>query len=75
MTRLPSHFNAETKQNALLGFILIVKTSGSRGLLIQDPFVKMRYSLIPFCEVLPKKRIHLLGMKMQKGHLTNSNKL
>jgi len=52
VTRLPSRFNAETKRNALLGLILIVKTPGSRGLLIQYPYVKTRYSSIPFCEVI-----------------------
>jgi hypothetical protein len=53
VTRLLSCFNAETRRNALLRLILIVKTPGSRGLLIQYPFVKMRYSSIPFCEVVP----------------------
>jgi hypothetical protein len=33
---------------------LIVKTPGSRGLLVQYPSIKTRYSSIPFCEVIPK---------------------
>jgi hypothetical protein len=46
-------FNAENRWNALLGFILIVKTPGSRGIIIQYPSVKTRYSSISFCEVIP----------------------
>jgi hypothetical protein len=34
---------------------LIVKTQGSRGLLVQYPSVKTWYSSIPFCEVVQKK--------------------
>jgi hypothetical protein len=52
VNRLPSRFNAENRRNALMGYILIVKTPGSRGIIIQCPSVKMRYSSIPFCEVL-----------------------
>jgi hypothetical protein len=52
VNRLSSHFNAETKRNALLELILIVKTPGSRGMITQYPSVKTRYSSIPFCEVI-----------------------
>jgi hypothetical protein len=55
MTQLLSHFNAENRRNALLGLMLIVKTPGSREMIIQYPSVKTRYSSIPFCEVIPFK--------------------
>jgi hypothetical protein len=52
MTQLLSHFNTENRRNALLGLMLIVKTPGSREMIIQYPSVKTRYSSIPFCEVV-----------------------
>jgi hypothetical protein len=53
MNRLMSCFNAENIQNALLGLILIVKTSGSTEMIIQYPSVKTRYNSIHFCKVIP----------------------
>jgi len=50
---LLSRFNAENRRNALLGLILIVKTSSSREMIIQYPSVKTRYNSIPFCKVVP----------------------
>jgi hypothetical protein len=55
VNRLPSRFNAKNRRNTLLGLILIIKIPGSRGMIIQYPSVKTRYSSIPFCEVIPKK--------------------
>jgi hypothetical protein len=67
VNRLPLRFNAENRRNALLGFILIVKTPGSRGMIIQYPSVKTRYSSIPFCEVIPIFYFFNLGSACSKG--------
>jgi hypothetical protein len=46
---------------------LIVKTPGSRGMIIQYPSVKTRYSSIPFCEVIPIFYFFNLGSACSKG--------
>jgi hypothetical protein len=53
VNRLLSRFNAENRRNAFLRLILIVKTPGSKGMIIQYHYVKTRYSSISFCEVIP----------------------
>jgi hypothetical protein len=54
VNRLPSRFNAENRQNALLGLNLIVKTLGSIEMIVQYPSIKTRYNSIPFYKVIPK---------------------
>jgi len=57
VNQLPSCFNVETKQNALMRLIFIVKTPGSRGLLVNTLLLKRGIVRYPFVKLSKKKII------------------